>query len=98
MTSFQENMKKIGKKISGSKLKELLYPFTKHAYLKFNEEIYIQTGGMAIESPLGPLLAHIFMISLEDNILPKVRSCLYNYRRYVSDIFVYVNEIRTSRT
>ena len=48
-------------------LKELLYLCTKHLHFTFNEEIYIQIDGVAIRSPLGPLLANIFMTSLEEN-------------------------------
>ena len=32
----------------------------------FNDEIYIQSDGVAIGSPLGSLLANIFMTSLEE--------------------------------
>ena len=41
-------------------------------------------------SPLRPLFANIFMISLEENILPKLESHLWNWRRYIDDIFAYV--------
>ena len=39
--------------------------------------------------PLGPLLANMFMVSLEHKMLSKLRSCLCNWRR-LDDIFVYV--------
>ena len=39
-----------------------------------------------MESPTERLLSHIFTISLEGNRLPKVRSCLCNYRWYVNEI------------
>ena len=41
-------------------------------------------------SPLVPLFANIFMISLEKNILPNLESYLCNWRRYIDDIFAYV--------
>ena len=41
-------------------------------------------------SPPGPLFANIFMISLEENILPKPESYLCIWRRYIDDIFAYV--------
>ena len=41
-------------------------------------------------SPLGPLLANAFMISLEDNTLLKLELYLYNWKRYVDDTFTYV--------
>ena len=64
--------KKIDTKKPKSILKELLYLCTKHVHFKFNNEIYIQCDGVAMGSLLGPLLANIFMISLEDNTLPKL--------------------------
>ena len=39
--------------------------------------------------PLGPLLAHMFMVSLDHKMLSKLRSCLCNWRR-LDDIFAYV--------
>ena len=47
-------------------------------HFKFNGEIYIQCEGAGGGSPLEPLLANIFMISLEDSMLPKLRSCVCN--------------------
>ena len=41
-------------------------------------------------SPLGPLLANIFMITLEDSTLPKLELYLCNWKRYVDDTFAYV--------
>ena len=82
--------KKIDAKIPKSILKELLYLCTKHVHFKFNDEIYIQCDGVAIGSALGPLLANIFMISLEDNSLPKLELDLRNWKRYVDDTFAYV--------
>ena len=41
-------------------------------------------------SPLGTLLANIFMISLEDNNLPKLELYLRNWKRYLDDTFAYV--------
>ena len=43
---------------------------TKNVYFFSNEEIYKQTDGVAMGLPLGPLLAYIFMIELENNIVP----------------------------
>ena len=35
----------------------------------FNDEIYIQSDGVAIGFPLGSLLANIFMTSLEEEVI-----------------------------
>ena len=41
-------------------------------------------------SSLGPLLANIFMISLEEKVLPKVSNYLCYWKRYVDDTYAYV--------
>ena len=85
---YDEN--KIDRKISKSILKELLYFCMKHVHFKFNNEIYIQCDGVAMGSPLAPLAANIFMISLEDNILLKSELYLCNWKWYVDDTFAYI--------
>ena len=57
-------------------LKELLLLCTKHLHFRFNYEIYIQIDRVAMGSRLGPLLANIFMISLEEKLLPKASNHL----------------------
>ena len=44
----------------------------------FNDEIYIQSVGVAMGSPLGPLFANIFMTSLEEEVIPKLTPYLCN--------------------
>ena len=41
-------------------------------------------------SPLGPLLANAFMKSLEEDLIPALKSCLCNQKRYVDDTHDYV--------
>ena len=60
-------------------MKDLLYLCTKHVHFTYGGKNYIQTDGVAMGLPLGPLLVNIFMISLEEAILPsfkKTRSTL----------------------
>ena len=57
----------------------------------FNDEIYIQSDGVAMGSPLGPLLANIFMTSIEEEVIPKLTPYLCNWKRYVDDTHAYVN-------
>ena len=40
--------------------------------------------------PLGSLLASLYIISLEQNILPKLQSYSCNWRRYIDDNLAYV--------
>ena len=67
-----------------------MYLCRKHVQFKFNNEIYIQYDGIAIGSPLGPLLVNFIMISLEDNVLPKLELYLCNWKRYMDNTFSYV--------
>ena len=49
--------KKIQTNIPKTVLKELLYLWTKQLHFRSNDNIYIQCDGVAMGSPLGPLLA-----------------------------------------
>ena len=57
---------------------------TRNDYFTFNNEIYVQNDGVAMGSPLAPVLAGFFMAELENTQLIK------NWRHYVDDTFVYV--------
>ena len=41
-------------------------------------------------SPLGPVLANIFMAELESVLFPKLNDHVKNWRRFVDDTFAYV--------
>ena len=41
-------------------------------------------------SPLGPLLVNAFMTLLEEDLIPTLKSCLCNQKRYVDDTHDYV--------
>ena len=60
---------------------------TSNQLFQFNGELYEQTDGVAMGSPLGPLLANVFMCHIENqleqnNMIPSF------YRRYVDDTLV----------
>ena len=54
-------------------MKDPLYLCTKHAHFTYGGKIYVQIDGVAMRSPLCPLLANIFMISVEEAILPSIK-------------------------
>ena len=58
----------INTNIPKKEMKELLLLCTKSVQFIFNDEIYIQ----AIGSPLGPVLANIFMVELKKILIPQV--------------------------
>lgn len=59
-------------------MKELFYVCTKYVHFIFNGEIYIQCDGLAMGSPLGLLLANIFMIPLKEQTLPLLKNDIIN--------------------
>ena len=53
-------------------MNKLLTLCTKNVHSSFNKEIYIQLDGFAMGSPLGPVIANIFMVELETTLVPKL--------------------------
>ena len=65
-----------------------LHPqFTKNVHFTYNRKIFVQTNGLAMGSPIGPVLAVIFMTELEKTLLlPDIYICyIIFWRRYVDD-------------
>ena len=77
-------------------IKELFYNlFIFISYLNLaiftqNLAIFIQNDGVAMESPLGPILAGILIVELENVLVPKLKQHIKYWRRYVDDTFVCV--------
>nr|VZI51423.1 unnamed protein product [Spirometra erinaceieuropaei] len=68
-------------------LKELLLKCTLNVQFLFDNQLYRQVDGVAMGSPLGPLLAYVFMGKLERFQLSDQIDKLKHYGRYVDDIF-----------
>nr|VZI16343.1 unnamed protein product [Spirometra erinaceieuropaei] len=68
-------------------LKELLLRCTLNVQFLFDNQLYRQVDGVAMGSPLGPLLADVFMGKLEKFQLSEQINKLKHYGRYVDDIF-----------
>jgi hypothetical protein len=70
-----------------SEIHRLLLLCTSNVKFQFQNKGYRQIDGIGMGSPLGPLLADIFMASLERKVQDKLDEiCLF--RRYVDDILV----------
>ena len=67
-------------------LKELLDMATHGVQFSFNEVMFQQDDGVAMGSPLGPILANIFVGYHEQRLLEKCKLPM-TYRRYVDDTF-----------
>ena len=73
-----------------SETKKLLIICTKNVHFSFNNGIYIQIDGVAMGSPLGPVIPNIFMAELERVLVRKLNNHFKKWRRFVDDSFVYV--------
>ena len=69
--------------------KELLSLATKESYFIFNGKVYQQVDGVAMGSPLGPILTNAFLAYFENNWLQNFSSAFeaHYYKQYVDDIF-----------
>ena len=73
-------------------LKALLELCTKQVHFSFENVMYKQSDGVAMGSPLGPVLAGIFMVDLETKVIPSVKKHMTPWWRYVDDTIAYIKE------
>ena len=71
-------------------MKKLLTLCTKNVHFTLNNEIYIQNDGVAMESPLGPILANVFIVELENTLVPRLHEHVKKWKHFVDDTFAYV--------
>ena len=76
--------------ISKEDLIDLLNVSTKGQLFQFNGALYEQTDGVAMGSPLRPLLTNVFMSSLEEKLELEGKLPDY-YRRYVDETLTIIN-------
>ena len=79
-------------KLKKEELKELLEMCTKELHFSFDGKMYQQTDGVCMGSPLGPVLANVFMVHLEETIAPQMKSSMPVWKRYVDDTFTAVKK------
>ena len=84
--------KEIDTSISKNDMRNLLLLCTKNDHFCFGGDIYQQNDGVAMDFPLGPVLAGIFMVELERRIIPTVTDRISHWRRYVDDTFVFIKK------
>ena len=56
----------------------------------YNGKLYLQEDGIAMSSPIGLIIADIFMVELERNLLPTLSQYMTSWKRYVVDTISYV--------
>ena len=81
--------KEINTQIIRPEMKELLTLCTKNVQFTFDNQVYQQNDGVAMGSPLGPVLAGIFMVELEKQIIPTLGNMVLNKKRFVEDTIGY---------
>ena len=55
-------------------MKKLLTLCTKNVHFTFYNQVYQQNDGVAMGSLLGPVLAGIFMVKLQNRIIPTLKT------------------------
>ena len=71
-------------------MKELLILCTKNVHFTFDNVIKVQNDGVAMGSPLGPVLSDIFMIELETSFLPELTDYIQFQKRYIDDTICFI--------
>ena len=69
-------------------LKEIILRCTLNIQFCFNNKLYRQIDGVAMGSPLGPVLADCYMAKLENTVLSGAIKQLTFYSRFVDDTFI----------
>ena len=80
--------------IPQKEMEKLLYLCTKHVHFSHGRGIYIQVDEEAMESPIGPVLANIFMTELEIVMIPSLVNDLQNSKRFVDDTFTFLLPVK----
>ena len=84
--------KLIKTKIKRNEMKMLLELCTKELHFAYNGKMYKQVDGVVMGNPLGPVIANIFMVELENSIVPAMSDILTTWYRYVDDTIAFVKE------
>ena len=72
-------------------MKEMLTLCTKNVHFTYNRKTFVQTNGVAMGSPLGPVLTDIFMTELEKTLLSDIHILYIKYwKKYVHHTTSYV--------
>ena len=83
--------------ITRSQLKQLLKMTAKNQLFQFNGQLYEQRDGVAMASPLGPLMANSFLYRIEEN-LDQANKLPSLYKQYVDDTLAFVDNINDAES
>ena len=76
--------------VTKNEMVETLTLCTKNVHFAFESRIYVQTDFVATGSHLGAVLVDIFMIELENSLLPNMNKYITFWTRYVDDKICFV--------
>ena len=79
-------------KISTISTKSLLLKWAMNIYFTCNNQCYRKVDGVVMWSFLGPILANIFLVKLENGLLKNILNKRYYYCRYVDDTLITCDE------
>ena len=82
--------KEIQTNITKAEMKEIILLCTKDVHFTFCGKTFTQTDGVAMGSPLGSVLAGIFMVELETHLILKLKDHLLCWKRYFDDIICFL--------
>ena len=71
-------------------LKELLILCTKSVHFTFGHKTFVQSDGVAIGSPLGPVLADTFKVEFENTLVPTLTDYMKVWKIYVDVTICFV--------
>ena len=83
--------------LTKTELKELLVIAGKNKLFQFEGNLYEQNDGVAMGSPLGPLMANAFMSRLEEH-LNNFEEMPSLYKRYVDDTFAIMPDVQAAES
>ena len=92
------NEKILNIKLKRDQLKKLLELCTKDLHFSFNGKMFRQLDGVAMGSPLGPVIANIFMSELETILIPQLNDKMSVWLHYVDDTFTFLTVKRKKFT
>ena len=74
-------------------LKELLKICTKNVHFTFDGKNFVQSDGVAMGSPSGPVLADISTVEVENMLVPTLTEYLKLWKWYVDDTIWFVKMV-----
>ena len=66
------NRKELSTVLTKNEMRNMLTLYPKNVHFTLNDEIYVQNDGVAMGSSLRPISANVFMVELENTLVPRL--------------------------